>query len=94
MAPSKKIYNEAVSISTEYLGLAGDRFLRRQIITHLEKKPEDLTPKDLTKLVHWVKITFSLLTDNQQLVESYANELNSLSSSKPRKAKLDNGGNS
>ncbi len=75
MAPTKRIYNSIVETSTEYLGPAAERFIRRQITTHLGKKPEDITAKDIHELTNWVRLTFSLLTENQELIDAYASDL-------------------
>ncbi len=78
MAPTKNIYNKVVNTSIEYLGPAAERFIRRQITTHLEKRPEDITAKDLQELTSWVKLTFALLTENQELVDAFANDLRNI----------------
>jgi hypothetical protein len=72
------LYDAAVKYSTEYLGPAGERFLRRQISMHLSIEPEDLTPKDLEKLINWVRLAFAMLTDNQRHIEEFIEDLNSL----------------
>lgn len=69
------VYIGAVETSRFYLGPAGERFIRRQITTHLGIEPEDLSPKDLPELVNWVKITFALLTDNSKYVHEFADKL-------------------
>ena len=75
MAPTKNVYQKVVSTSAEYLGPAAERFIRRQITTHLDKKPEELTTKDIKELTDWVKQTFALLTENHELVEAFASDL-------------------
>lgn len=79
-AINNTVYNGAVETSRIYLGPAGERFIRRQITTHLGIKPENLSPKDLPELVSWVKITFALLTDNSRYVHEFADKLLSLQS--------------
>lgn len=78
MATSKSLYHRVVDVSTEYLGPTGERFISRQIVTHLNKEPERLTKQDIPKLTEWVKLTFALLTDDSELVDSFANDLDSL----------------
>jgi hypothetical protein len=75
MARSVSIYQQAVNISTDYLGPAGERFMRRQIATHLDKKPEDLTKKDIGELVSWVQLTMALLTSDKTIIESFSERL-------------------
>lgn len=84
MAPAKTLYQKVVYTSAEYLGPAAERFIRRQITTHLEKRPEEITAKDITELTNWVKQTFALLTENQDLVEAFARDLSDIArTSKP-----------
>jgi hypothetical protein len=84
MRPSKNLFERVVTVSNEYLGPAAERFIRRQILTHLDKEPDKLMPKDLPKLIAWVKPTFALLTDNQALVEAFASDLFALTQSNRR----------
>ncbi len=79
MAPPKNIYKKVVDTSVEYLGPAAERFIRRQISTHLSKRPEDITAKDIPELTSWVKLTFALLTENQELVDAFAQDLGDIS---------------
>lgn len=75
MVVKLSLYDQAVVLSEEYLGPAGERFLRRQIKTHLAITPEKLTSKDLPLLVTWVSLAFALLTDNADDVQSYSSRL-------------------
>ena len=72
------IYTKAVEISEEYLGPAGERFLRRQIDTHLGIEPEMLKRVHMPKLTQWTELAFSLLTNDRHEVTSYTNHLLSL----------------
>ena len=81
MAPSKNIYQRVVLTSAEYLGPAAERFIRRQITTHLGKRPEDITAKDISELTNWVKLTFAMLTENHALVEAFAEDLSMIARS-------------
>lgn len=76
------VYSEVVAITTSYLGPAAERFIARQIQTHLNKKPEELTRKDLEKLVDWIKIAIALLTEDGKVVEEFSASLIALSKSK------------
>lgn len=78
MATSKSLYHQVVDVSTEYLGPTGERFINRQIMTHLNKEPDQLAKQDIPKLTEWVKLTFALLTDDTELVDSFGNDLNDL----------------
>jgi hypothetical protein len=81
---AKSVYQQVVSISAEYLGPSAERFISRQITTHLLKDPEKLTKRDISKLTEWVRVTFSLLTDDQELVESFVSDLKALSANTPK----------
>jgi hypothetical protein len=72
------LYCSVVDITTEYLGPAAERFIDRQIQNHLHKDPKKLTKSDIGSLIDWLRTTVSLLTDNQQLVEEYTNQLQTL----------------
>jgi hypothetical protein len=73
------LYSQVVSITTSYLGPAAERFIARQIQTHLNKQPDELTKQDLAKLVDWIKIAIALLTEDGKVVEEYSASLMALS---------------
>lgn len=72
------LYSEVVDITYDYLGPAADRFVTRQIRSHLGKAPEELKKRDLRDLVSWIKIAMSLLTDDDQLINKYISDLKRL----------------
>ena len=78
MSRDNTLYKKAVRVSEDYLGPAGERFIRRQITTHLEIEPEKLDKKNLPKLINWSSIAFALLTNNSRDIESFTNDLKSL----------------
>lgn len=83
MAQNKaQLYNEVVDITTSYLGPAAERFITRQIKTHLNKDPSELNPEDLAKLVDWVKVAIALLTEDSKTVQDYTNSLLQLAQKK------------
>jgi hypothetical protein len=67
------LYAEVVDITYDYLGPAADRFVTRQIRSHLGKAPEELKKRDLRDL-----IAMSLLTDDDQLIAKYISDLKHL----------------
>ena len=79
-ANTTTIYEQAIDISRDYLGPAGERFMRKQIHTHLGKEPERLAKKDIVKLVTWVRPTFALLTSDTELINSFSERLLRLAS--------------
>lgn len=88
MAISKSLYREAINISVEYLGPSAERFISRQITNHLRKDPTKLTKRDIPELTKWVKITFSLLTNDQELVEAFVQDLESLAASSSKTTRV------
>ena len=45
------LYSDVVDITYDYLGPAADRFVTRQIRSHLGKAPEELKKRDLRDLI-------------------------------------------
>ena len=82
MVGQQTIQEQVIDISRDYLGPAAERFINRQIIVHLKKKPENLTKKDLPKLVDWVRLAFALLTNDTSLVEEYSKKMLALGGSR------------
>lgn len=78
MSARNNTYSEVVKVTQTYLGPAAQRFVDRQVLSHLDKQPENLTPEDLGKLIDWMKISVSLLTEDNQLIEEYIHQLEQL----------------
>jgi hypothetical protein len=72
------LYRQVVDVTNAYLGPASERFIARQIQNHLQKEPEELTREDLVKLVDWIKIAISLLTEDSKTVDDFTESLMSL----------------
>ncbi len=77
---SLSLYDKTIVVCEEYLGPAGERFMRRQISTHLGIQPELLKKSHIPKLVTWVNLAFALLTNNSEEQEGFRQSLLSLSS--------------
>lgn len=75
MVASNQLYEDVVEATRGYLGPAADRFIARQITNHLHKKPEELSAADMGKLIDWLKLSMAFLTDDEQLITSYVEEL-------------------
>lgn len=73
-----KLYQQVVEVTNNYLGPAAERFIARQVQNHLKKRPEDLSQLDLQRLIDWIQIAVSLLTDDTDIIEEYIAELNKL----------------
>ena len=83
---NKTVYEQVVQVTHVYLGPAADRFIDRQVESHLQKSPKDLSCNDLNKLIDWIKVVVSLLTEDSEIIEEYIAELNKIcktSSNKP-----------
>lgn len=76
--PHKTVYEQVVAATHTYLGPAADRFIARQVQNHLHKQPEQLSGDDLTKLIDWIQIAVSLLTEDSDIIEDYIQELRTL----------------
>jgi hypothetical protein len=72
------LYAKVVRVTNVYLGPAADRFISRQVENHLHKSPENLSKEDLIKLIDWIKVAVSLLTEDTEIVEEYAAQLRKL----------------
>lgn len=73
------IYDNLVKITDVYLGPASTRFINRQIVNHLQKRPNDIDGKDLLRLIEWIQVVVSLLTNDEEVVADYISEVRKLS---------------
>jgi hypothetical protein len=72
------LYKQVVSVTRSYFGPAAERFVVRQIRSHLDKEPDELNKEDLDSLIDWIKLAMALLVDNKKLVDEYAARLSEL----------------
>jgi hypothetical protein len=72
---SNSPYQQVVTISHTYLGPAAERFIDRQIKNHLDKDPTELNAGDISKLIDWIRIAVSFLTEDSELIEEYIHQL-------------------
>jgi hypothetical protein len=79
------LYERVVRVTHVYLGPAADRFIARQVQSHLNKPPEDITKDDLHKLTDWIRVAVSLLTNDTEVVEEYISQLEKLASKQDKK---------
>jgi hypothetical protein len=75
---STPLYTQVVRITHVYLGPAADRFIARQVQNHLHKEPDELSESDLLKLIDWVRVAVSLITEDSAIVEEYIERLRRL----------------
>lgn len=72
------LYTQVVRVTHVYLGPAADRFISRQVQNHLHIEPDELSKADLEKLIDWVRVAVSLLTEDSAIVEEYIARLRRL----------------
>lgn len=77
---TSRIYTQVVRVTHVYLGPAADRFIARQVQNHLHKSPEELTTSDLGKLIDWIRVAVSLITEDSEIIEEYTAQLQKLAS--------------
>ena len=78
MSKEFTLYQRVVRVTHIYLGPAADRFIDRQVQNHLDKDPEKLTAANLKKLIDWIHVAVSLLTDDEEIIEEYIEQLKQL----------------
>lgn len=76
--PTETLYARVVKTTHIYLGPAADRFIDRQVESHIHKDPTKLTAADLELLIDWIRVAVSLLTDDGEIVEEYVSQLRRL----------------
>lgn len=69
------LFDRVVRVTHVYLGPAADRFIARQVQNHLHKEPQNLSKADLRKLIDWIRVAVSLLTEDSELIEEYTHQL-------------------
>ncbi|HVC36307.1 MAG TPA: hypothetical protein VNE40_02575 [Candidatus Dormibacteraeota bacterium] len=72
------LYAQVVQVTRVYFGPTAERFITRQIQNHLHKLPQNLSSPDLKKLIDWIHIAVSLLTENTEIVDEYMLQLERL----------------
>jgi len=77
-SPDILLYDRVVRITRVYLGPAADRFIARQVQNHLQKEPQALSSEDLGRLIDWIRVAVSLLTEDSDIVEEYTTQLQEL----------------
>jgi len=63
------LYENAVSMARGYLGPAAQKFIDRQISTHLNIKGTDLAPQHLEELARWCYTSGKLVIDDGKAKE-------------------------
>ncbi|HSX45658.1 MAG TPA: hypothetical protein VLG27_01475 [Candidatus Saccharimonadia bacterium] len=78
----RSLYMEVVTVTQGYFGPAADRFVSRQIRSHLSKEPEKLNRKDLLPLIDWISLTMALLIEDEVIINRFVSELRQLANGK------------
>lgn len=91
MSKGQNLYTQVVEVSEEFLGPAGERFIRRQVETHLAITPESIKPQHLPELVEWLRLMFNMITNDAAIVDDFANKLLKLSKNHSAKSFSDRG---
>lgn len=71
----KSLYGQVVEVVYEYLGPAAQRFVDREIQSHIGKSPEDLNNGDIDKLHDWCKIAIAMMADDDDTVERFSESM-------------------
>lgn len=82
MPAKERLKDQIILISRDYLGPASERFIDRQVATHLKKDLNDITYADLVKLIDWIRLSFALLTKDGHLVDEYVERLMKIANNK------------
>ena len=69
------LYTDIIKVTADYLGLAAERFIDRQISSQLRIDPSQITSTDLLGLINWIRLAISLLTEDTSIVNSYCDQL-------------------
>lgn len=72
------LYRDVLRVTRVYLGPAAQRFIDRQVESHLSKPPAKLTTSDVLKLLDWIRASVSMLTEDSEIVDEYIAELTKL----------------
>lgn len=75
------IYDDITRISEDYFGPVAARFVSRIVTNHLDKKPEQVTIKDLPRLINWIQLSMAMVTDETEVISEYVDRLNQLAKS-------------
>ena len=65
------LYNQTFNILKTDFDKSTKRFLDRQIMFHLSKKPEELEYSDKGELAKWIRISSSLLFGKEKAAKLY-----------------------
>ena len=71
-------YNQVLEITKDYLGPAAERFISRQINSHIRKDPNDLQKSDIHMLAIRIRSGLLVLTHDEKIVEEAYHRLSAV----------------
>jgi hypothetical protein len=78
LSNAHSLYDQVSQITREYFGPVTDRFLSRQITSHLDKPADQLLPEDLPVLLTWTKLTLAHVTEDTDIIDDYVRKMTAL----------------
>jgi len=79
-----KLYDDVVAVTDAYFGPTADKFVTRQIRSHLQKDAATLQPADLGQLIDWIRLAMRMASNDHAVVDRYIAELQELAHPKGR----------
>lgn len=71
-------YDQILEITKDYLGPAAERFLGRQISSHIKKEPSNLQKSDIPMLAIRIRSGLMVLTHDERVVEEAYHRLSAI----------------
>jgi hypothetical protein len=71
-------YNQILDITKDYLGPAAERFISRQIQSHIRKDPNNLQKSDIPMLAIRIRSGLMVLTSDERIVEEAFHRINAI----------------
>ena len=71
------LYDDVVTIAKEYIGPAGQKFIDRQLESHLKIAPADLNQNNLFELSKWCFTSGRLIIDAEE-AKTFQGRVNAL----------------
>lgn len=74
-------YNQILDITKDYLGPAAERFIGRQIQSHIRKDPTNLQKGDIPMLAIRIRSGLMVITRDEKIVEEAYHRLSAVGDS-------------
>ncbi len=78
MTDQLTIYEEVTKITEDYFGPVAPRLINRIVTSHLHKKPNQVTRKDLSELVDWIILATAVVTEDTEVINEFTLRLSTL----------------